>query len=142
MITVLVLSSNSSTFSKICLRAEIVNGPSPFWPLLLVGHRFGGSLRNSDSQLRKARNGFSSRCPARMSSAADLSFRTTVHVQQPNRPDAQGGATGDFMIGHSPDAPRYNCSKRLLSSDLGDERPKMASQTSGTPISTIGKNRS
>jgi hypothetical protein len=73
---------------------------------------------------------------------ADLSVRTTVHVQQPNLPEAQSAASGDLITGHSPDAPRYNCFKAAFSRDLGADNPKMASHTSGMSISTIGKNKS
>src|SRR3977135_1000381 len=89
-----------------CLRAAIVNGPRPFAPLRLVDHRFEGSLRNSDNQSRKAKNGFNSEYPDRISSAADLSFRTTVHVQPPNRPAEQDGAIGDLMTGYVDDVER------------------------------------
>ena len=139
IIFLFVVCSNCRMVVRISALAANVNGPMPIDPLRRLGHRLNGSFLMLMSQFRKSRNGCKCVYPAFISSIADLSFLTTVHDQQPKRPDAQGGDWGERTIGHSPVAPRYMASNLFTSMVFGVGRIYIASQTVGTSHLKIGR---
>lgn len=135
-----VSDSKLTIARKISSLVRIEKGPDPGVPFLRIGHRLLLSFRTSASQFRKSKNGRKLSKPLATKASDERSLLTTVHVQQPNLPDAHGGAVGAFMMGHSPDAPRYNASKALQSILRGRARTNTASHTSVRLMSQIGRN--